>query len=61
MEVRKRGGRSDWDGLQEAIDRAVQFGEPFDPEAWLRRSKSSPVKRRVLTPDELAQEAADAA
>jgi hypothetical protein len=54
VEIRKR------EEMFAAIDRAVQFGEPFDSEAWIRRSDSSPVKRRVLTPDELAEEAADA-
>lgn len=58
-EVRKAGGRSDWPGLAEAIERSVQFGEPFDLDQWLRRSASTTFKKRKLTGDELAAEQAD--
>ena len=34
--LRSVGGRSDWDGLQAAVERAVQYGEPFEIEEFVR-------------------------
>lgn len=54
--VRKRGKRSDWMGLEEAVLRSAQFGEPFELGEWVRSSVSNRFVDRTLTPDELAEE-----
>lgn len=56
--VKKRGGRSDWEGLTEAITQTVEFGEPFTLEEWVQPRTSVNFKERTLTPEELESEVA---
>jgi hypothetical protein len=46
----------DKDGMFEAQDRAVRFGEPFDRSAWLKVEDRFPLVKRDLTADELLAE-----
>lgn len=48
----------DKDGMRDAIERARQFGEPFDLGDWEKVSRSAPLSQRRLTEEELAVEAA---
>lgn len=50
----------DKDGLFDAVERTAEFGEPFDRDKWVKRSDSYRLKKRTLTPQDLAEEAADA-
>lgn len=43
------------EGLEEAIERAAQFGEPFDLENWVKRSTSDRFDKKRLTPAELKE------
>lgn len=57
--VKKKGGKSDWEGLSEAVFRAAEFGEPFQLGEWVKESGSTNFKRRVLSAEELAEEQTD--
>lgn len=48
--VKRRGKNTDWEGFFEAVTRAVEFGEPFDPDEWVKRRSSSNFKRRRVSP-----------
>jgi hypothetical protein len=43
----------------EAVDRAANFGEPFEVGEWIRPTASTQFKRRVLSAAELDEEADD--
>jgi hypothetical protein len=43
--VKKRGQRSDWEGLVAAIEETVQFGTPFDVTEWVVRTAGSEFKK----------------
>jgi hypothetical protein len=47
--VKRRGKTTDWEGFMDAVARAVEFGEPFDPDEWVKRRASSNFKRRRLS------------
>lgn len=47
---------ADKDGMFDAMERAVRYGEPFDRSKFVKKSSSSPFKARTLTEDELALE-----
>lgn len=49
-EVERR--TTDYDGLERAIYRTVNYGEPFDLDDYIKRSVSSTFKKRKLGPDE---------
>jgi hypothetical protein len=54
--LKRRGGSADWDGLEEAVRRAAELGEPFDLEEWVkpgRRSEFKSVKVPVERREEL--------
>jgi len=51
--------KTDLDGLLLAVDRAVQFGEPFEKSDYVKESVGTEFKVRTLTADELAAEAAE--
>lgn len=57
--VRKTRGRSDWDGLRVAVERAAELGEPFDFDAWVKTSSTNTFKKRALSAEELAAEKAE--
>lgn len=44
--LRQAGGRSDWEGLQAAITAAIEEGEPFRVEDWIKTSNVSGFKKR---------------
>lgn len=46
----------DKEGMFAAIERAVEFGEPFDPSDWTKDSKTTPFGERRLSEDELEEE-----
>jgi PAS domain-containing protein len=46
---------ADRDGLLAAVERAVQFGEPFDRADFVKRVDSYPLKTRDLTAEEVAE------
>ena len=48
----------DADGLIDAAERRARFGEPFDPDDFVKVRHPLEFKRRVLSKDELAAEAA---
>ena len=55
--LRSVGGRSDWDGLEAAVERAVRYGEPFSMEEFVRfipknEFKSRPVAAETEMRDE---------
>lgn len=54
--VKKVKGRSDWDGLVDAVTRAAELGEPFAVDEWVKPTQSMSFKRVQLTADELALE-----
>lgn len=54
--VKRRGKGTDWEGFFEAIERAVEFGEPFDPDDWVKRRSSSNFKRRRVSAESTAEE-----
>jgi hypothetical protein len=54
--VRKIKGRSDWDGLEQAVQRAVELGEPFDLRDWISEGGSTAFRQRTLTAEELESE-----
>jgi excisionase family DNA binding protein len=48
----------DTDGLLEAVERTVQFGEPFDVADFVKVSSSTPFRTRKMTPAELEERSA---
>jgi hypothetical protein len=46
----------DHEALQAAVERAVQYGDPFEFEDHVKVSRSTRFRSRKLTPDELAEE-----
>jgi hypothetical protein len=50
--VKRRGKTTDWEGFMEAVAAAVEFGEPFDPDEWVKRRTSTNFKRRAIKPVE---------
>jgi RecB family exonuclease len=42
--VKRSKGRSDWDGLRDAVQEAAEFGEPFDVNDWLRSQTKTEFK-----------------
>lgn len=48
----------DKDGLFAAVERAVQFGEPFERSDFVKTSKSTPFSERALSDEELEAETA---
>lgn len=53
--VKRKGRGTDWDGLEEAIVRAAEWGEPFDLGEWLRTTTSTNFKTVRLSPAELGE------
>lgn len=54
--LKRRGGSADWDGLEEAVRRAAEVGEPFEIGEWVkpgRRSEFKGVKVPVEQREEL--------
>jgi hypothetical protein len=47
----------DREGLWAAIQRAAEFGEPFDRSVWVREKHGTSFRDRTLSADELAEEA----
>lgn len=47
--LRQAGGRSDWDGLQAAIEAAIEEGAPFKIEDWIRTSNVPGFKKRRVS------------
>jgi hypothetical protein len=47
----------DREGLWAALQRAVDFGEPFDRSVWVREKHGTSFRDRTLSADELAEEA----
>lgn len=60
-DLRESSEIPDKDGMFDAMQRAVDFGEPFERAAWVKPSKTTPFAERALSEDELAEEAAQAA
>lgn len=52
---------SDRDGMFEAMERSVRYGEPFDRGEFEKVVRSTPFKVRTLTADELAEGSNDVA
>jgi len=52
-QLRSRGGRSDWEGLEGAVREAVQYGAPFAIEDFVIERASNTFKGRPVTADEL--------
>lgn len=52
-QLRSRGGRSDWEGLEGAVQEAVQYGAPFAIEDFVIERASNTFKGRPLVADEL--------
>lgn len=46
----------DKEGMFAAIEEAINFGTPFDPDDWTKVKKSTPFGERKLTEDELEEE-----
>jgi hypothetical protein len=49
----------DKDGMFDAQERAVRYGEPFERHRWVKDKESFPLVERALTADELAEEVED--
>jgi hypothetical protein len=47
----------DREGMFGALQRAVDFGEPFDRSVWVREKHGTSFRDRTLSADELAEEA----
>lgn len=50
--VKKRGQRSDWEGLVAAIEESVQFGAPFDVDEWVTRTTGSEFKKSKVVSEQ---------
>lgn len=56
MDFRPEEKRSvDREGLLAAADERAEFGVPFDPDVFVKRSTSNRFSKRKLSPDELAE------
>jgi hypothetical protein len=51
--------RTDTEGLMEAAQRAAEYGEPLDPDEFVKASVSTRLRKRKLSPDELAEDASE--
>jgi hypothetical protein len=49
----------DREGMFASLQRAVDFGEPFDRSVWVREKHGTSFRDRTLSADELAEEATD--
>jgi hypothetical protein len=49
---------TDYDGLEQGVERAVMYGEPFELAAYRRTQTTTPFRRRRLKPEEMGGEAA---
>jgi hypothetical protein len=47
----------DREGMFASVERAVDFGEPFDRSVWVREKHGTSFRDRTLSADELAEEA----
>jgi hypothetical protein len=49
--LKRRGRSSDWEGLQEAVHEAVQYGAPFAVDDWLLQRTSKTFRGRRVAAD----------
>jgi hypothetical protein len=49
----------DREGMFASVERAVDFGEPFDRSVWVREKHGTSFRDRTLSADELAEEGRD--
>ena len=47
--VKKTGGRSDWDGLAQAVQESVTVGTPFVLTEWVKPTTGNTFKKRKVT------------
>jgi hypothetical protein len=47
--VAKAGGRSNWDGLVAAVTESVEYGTPFEIDAWVKPTTGSEFKKSKIS------------
>lgn len=57
--LKTKGGRSDWDGLEEALTGAFERGEPFELDDWAPMKRGQSTFKKTKRPREVVAEGDD--